>query len=188
MAAGAAPTDMLAEAGFPASVIYWIDRIVATAAALVATGALAFLFIILMLEVVVRYLTTQGLGWPAEMPNLLFPWLVMGGIVLAAQRGSHIAVTALLDKLPASVARLLLLVMQLIITGTFAYLGWVGIKILAITGSETYPISGLSSSWAYLAVVVGFFGIALTALTTAVRVLIANDPRLVRAPDPEDEQ
>ncbi len=180
-------TDKTVEAGGPASIVTLVDRIVSTLSAVIAAGALAALFVALMLEVIVRYFTTRGLGWPAEMPNLLFPWLVMGGIVLAAQRGSHISVTAVLDLLSPGIARLLLLAMQVLVAVTFAYLGWVGFAILEITGSEVYPISGISSRWAYLAVVSGFFGLSLTAVTTFVRVLLAADPRTVRAHTPEDE-
>lgn len=175
------------EPGMLGSAVFWIDRVVAGAATILATGALVVLFLTLMAEVIVRYLTTQGMGWPSEMPHLLFPWLVMGGIVLAAQRGQHIAVTACLSLLNPQGARILLFVMQALIAATFAYLGWIGMAIVEITGSETYPISGLSSRWAYLAVVIGFYGVSLTAVTTAVRVLLADDPRTVRAPAPEEE-
>jgi len=181
------PGREAAAAGFLAPAVSWIDRIVAYSAAILSMGALVILFMALMAEVVVRYFTTKGLGWPAEMPNLLFPWLVMGGIVLAAQRGQHIAVSAGLLMLRRSHARLLLLAMQVLIAVTFIYLGQAGIAVIEITGSEKYPISGITARWAYLAVVAGFFGIALTAITTGVRVLLADDPLSVQSIAPEEE-
>ncbi|MBP2315427.1 TRAP transporter small permease [Azospirillum soli] len=174
-------------AGAPASLIQLADTAITVAATVVAVGSLVLLFLSLGAEVVVRYLTTQGLGWPSEMPNILFPWLVMGGIVLAAQHGSHISVTLVLDLLGRSAARALLLGMQVVVAATFFYLAWIGMAVIEITGTEVYPVTGVSARWAYLSLIVGFAGVGLTALTTFARLLIAEDPMSVRAHVAEEE-
>jgi TRAP-type C4-dicarboxylate transport system permease small subunit len=173
-------------AGLPASIVRAADKAIAVAATVVSMAALVALFLALGAEVVVRYLTTQGLGWPSEMPNLLFPWLVMGGVVLAAQRGAHIAVTIVLGKLGRPAARVLLLAMQGVVAATFFHLAYIGLAVIEITGAEVYPVTGVSARWAYLSLIVGFAGVGLTAATTFVRVLLADEPRLVRADHPED--
>jgi TRAP-type transport system small permease protein len=183
----AAHGRMEKEAGLPASIIQVVDAAIAAIAATVAILALVALFVALSAEVVVRYLTTQGLGWPTEMPNLLFPWLVMGGIVLAAQRGQHIAVTAILSFLGRNSARLLLLALQALIAGTFFHLSYIGLAVIEITGTEVYPVTGVSARYAYLALIFGFVGVGLTAVTSFVRLLIAEDPLSVRAPVGESE-
>ncbi|UEM24188.1 TRAP transporter small permease (plasmid) [Skermanella mucosa] len=174
-------------AGLPASIIQGADTVIAVAATVIAIGALVSLFLSLMAEVVVRYLTTQGLGWPSEMPNILFPWLVMAGIVLAAQRGAHISVTLILDMLGRRGARLLLLGMQVVVAATFFYLAYIGLAVIEITGSEVYPVTGISARWAYLSLIVGFIGVGLTAVTTFGRLLLVEDPRSVRAHIAEEE-
>jgi len=127
------------------------------------------------------------MGWPTEMPNILFPWLVMSGIVLAAQRGQHIAVTALNGMLGRGGNRVLLLGHQVLIVATFFYLAWVGLDVLEITGTEEYPVTGITARWAYLALVAGFVGLGLTALTTFVRLLLASDPLAVRTHHIEED-
>ena len=42
------------------------------------------IFIILVANTVLRYATGTSLQWANEVPELLFPWLVMSGVVLAA--------------------------------------------------------------------------------------------------------
>lgn len=171
----------------PARVVKWVDDAIVAASVAVAIGALVVMFVSLMAEVIVRYLTNQGMGWPTEMPNILFPWLVMGGIVLAAQRGQHIAVTAIQGWLGRGGNRVLLVGHQALIAATFFYLAWVGLDVIEITGSETYPVTGISAKWAYLALIVGFVGLGLTALTTLVRLLLAGDPLAVRAHHIEED-
>lgn len=165
----------------------WADSAIVAASVAVVIMALVAMFVSLMAEVVVRYLTNQGMGWPTEVPNLLFPWLVMGGIVLAAQRGQHIAVTAIQGWIGRGGNRALLIGHQVLICATFFYLAWVGLDVIEITGGEIYPVTGISAKWAYLAMIAGFIGLALTALTTLVHLLYAGDPLAVRAHQIEDD-
>lgn len=167
--------------GTTAQVVRWVDKVIVGIGTVLAITALAVMFMSLMAEVVVRYLTNQGMGWPTEMPNILFPWLVMSGIVLAAQRGQHIAVTALNGLLGKAGNRVLLIGHQVLIAATFLYLAWIGLDVIEITGSEAYPVTGLAARWAYLAMIYGFLCLGITALTTLVHVLQAADPLQVRA-------
>jgi TRAP-type C4-dicarboxylate transport system permease small subunit len=77
--------------------------------------------------------------------------------------------------------------MQIVAGLTFFYLAWIGLAVIEITGSEVYPVTGVSARWAYLALIVGFAGVGLTAITTFVRLLKAGDPMLVRAHHAEEE-
>lgn len=173
--------------GALAQMARWADSAIVAASVAVVITALVAMFVSLMAEVVVRYLTNQGMGWPTEVPNLLFPWLVMGGIVLAAQRGQHIAVTAIQSWIGRGGNRALLIGHQVLICATFFYLAWVGLDVIEITGGEIYPVTGISAKWAYLAMIAGFIGLALTALTTLVHLLYAGDPLAVRAHQIEDD-
>jgi len=148
---------------------------------------LAIMFVSLMAEVVVRYLTNQGMGWPTEMPTILFPWRVMSGIVLGAQRGQHIAVAAITTKLGKRGNRVLLLSHQVLIAVTFFYLAWVGLDVIEITGSERYPVTGISAQWAYLSMIYGFVCLGLTALTSIAHLICADDPLRVRAHHIEED-
>lgn len=175
------------EAGRPASPVEWIDKTITLAGTAIAITALVTMFLALTAEVIVRYVTKTSLGWPAELPNFMFPWLVMSGIVLAAQHGAHISVTLLLGKIGRGAQRFLLLAMQVVAALTFFYLAWIGLDVLEITGSEVYPVTGVSARWAYLALIAGFAGVGITALTTFARLLAAGDPLSVRAHHAEEE-
>lgn len=162
------------------------DRVIEIISMVIAVATLTVMFFSLMAEVVVRYITNQGMGWPTEMPNLLFPWLVMSGIVLAAQLGKHIAVETIRGFLGKNLNRALMMVLQLLVIATFFYLAWVGLFVIEITGSEVYPVTGVSAKWAYMSIIVGFTALGLTGVTTFFRLLFADDPLTVRAHTLED--
>jgi len=164
-----------------------LDRVIYTASVVAALGSLLAMFVALLLEVIVRYATNSGLGWPTELPSLLFPWLVMSGVVLAAQRGQHIAVTALLGILGKTSTRILLIILQVMLLMVFSYLAEVGLRVIEITGSEVFPVTRMSAKWAYLALIAGFVGVAVTALTTIVQLAFAGDPNAVRAHKAEED-
>ncbi|MGL1834919.1 TRAP transporter small permease [Rhodocyclaceae bacterium SMB388] len=170
-----------------ASVVKWVDGVIVAASVVLSITAISVMFVALMADVVVRYLTNQGMGWPTEMPNILFPWLVMSGVVLAAQRGQHVAVKALTGWLGKQANRLLALAHQVLLVAAFFYLAWVGLEVLEITGTEVYPVTGITAHWAYLSMIVGFVGIGITAMTTFVRLLLAEDPLAVRVHHAEED-
>ncbi|MDO8905630.1 TRAP transporter small permease [Hydrogenophaga sp.] len=174
-------------AGLAATLVRYIDGTLVIACIVLAISSLVVMFLSLMAEVVVRYVTSQGMGWPSEMPNILFPWLVMSGVVLGAQRGQHIAVTALLRFLGRTGNRILLLALQVLIAVTFFYLAYVGLDVLEITGSEEFPVTGITAFWAYLALIAGFIGLGVTALTTLVQLCQASNPLSVRMHHIEDD-
>lgn len=158
-----------------------IDGIAVT----VAVASIVAIFLALMAEVIIRYFTSSGLGWPNEVPNLLFPWLVMGGIVVGAQRGSHIAAEALRSKLNDTQLRYLLAFINLFVAGSFAFLAYLSLQVIAITKAQVFPMTGLGQAWAYSALLFGFGGITISSLVNFVRVLCCDDPRNVHNTDPE---
>lgn len=161
--------------------VRWIDHTIEVFSIIIAVTSISVMFLSLLAEVIVRYVTNQGMGWPTEMPSLLFPWLLMSGIVLAAQRGKHIAVTSIQGHLSRGLNRALMIVLQLLVIATFFYLAWVGLLVIEITSSEKYPVTGISAKWAYMAMIVGFTALGITGLTTLIRLIQAPNPLTVRA-------
>lgn len=167
-----------AKAGSPAlAVANAVDLVIAYVSGFVAVLSTVIIFLALLADVIVRYMTNRGLGWPSETPQILFPWLIMGGIVLAASRGGHIAVPLLLDTMSKGVARIIVVLMQVVIFIAFAYLARISIDVVNITKNQLFPITRLPQLYSYLALVCGFACVAIISLTTLVRVLHADDAR-----------
>ena len=73
------------------------------------------------------------------------------------------------------------------IAATFFYLAWVGLDVIEITGTEVFPVTGITAKWAYLALIAGFVGLGITALTTLGHLLPAGDPLAVRVHHIEED-
>jgi TRAP-type transport system small permease protein len=80
-------------------VLEFIDRGIGMVCRGMLYLTLSVVFVILSINVGLRYAAGTSLAWASELPELMFPWMIMSGVVLAAQHGSHIAVVILTQKL-----------------------------------------------------------------------------------------
>lgn len=130
---------------------------------------LSVVFLILSINVVLRYAAGSSLAWASELPELLFPWLIMAGVVLAAQHGSHIAVVILTRRLGA--ARLWVLrAGALIVIALYGFLAWTAWPLAEIAADERTPMLQVPGSVSVMCLLLGFALLALVTLCQLPRI------------------
>jgi TRAP-type C4-dicarboxylate transport system permease small subunit len=137
------------------------------------------IFSILVANTVIRYTPLSGFPWASELPELMFPWLVMAGVVLGAAHGSHITTTFLMGALPAAVRRVVACIVWLCVAGLYATLAVATWRMLDIVADERSPILQVPGSVTYGCVMTGMLMLALLALTSAWRVWRGEEAALV---------
>lgn len=147
----------------------WIERGITAVCYVVLWISTAVIFAILVANTVLRYSTGASLQWANEVPELLFPWLVMAGVVLAAGRGAHIATTFLLHALPAAAQRWVATATWMIVAGLYLTVSWATYGMLDIAHDEKSPILRVPGSVTYGCVMGGMVLMALLALLAAKR-------------------
>ena len=118
---------------------------------LIAVLCLLAMFVLLFINVVLRYSLGEGIPWAYEIHAVFLPWLVAGGVVVAAARGRNISVTVLPDLLGPRGQRILPLAVQ--------------IAVLIIC---------INVLWCYASLVYGFGCMALIAALESVRLLMGG--------------
>jgi len=146
-----------------------IDRGISAACRVVLWLSTSVIFVILVANTVLRYATGSSLQWANEVPELLFPWLVMAGVVLAAQQGAHIATTFLMEALPLAAQRLVTIGAWLVVALLYVALTVATFRMLAIVHDEKSPILQLPGSITYACVMGGMAMLAVLALQSARR-------------------
>ena len=127
------------------------------------------IFAILTANTVLRYTGGTGLPWANELPELLFPWLVIAGVVLAAEKGAHIATVFLMDALPQRVQRVVGALGWLVVAALYATLSKATYDMLEIVQDEKSPILHVPGSVTYACVLGGMVMLSLLALQSAWR-------------------
>ena len=127
-------------------------------------------FLILSINVGLRYAAGSSLAWASELPELMFPWMIMAGVVLAAQHGSHIAVVILTQRLGAS-RRWVLAAGTLVVAVLYAGLAWISWPLMEVAADERTPMLNVPGSVSVGCLMLGFVLLSVTALGQAIAIL-----------------
>lgn len=142
---------------------YFLDRI----EEYFLVSCVAFMTILVFIQVVMRYVFQNSLTWSEELARYLFLWLSWVGASFAVRERTHFRVQMFIDKLPAG-ARKSMEVFILMIWFSFSvFLAYQGMKLASIllVRNQLSPAMQVPIGYAYASVPVG-------ALLMAVRVLI----------------
>lgn len=167
------------------AMLQWIDRAIGAACRGVLYLTLTVVFVILAANVALRYVGGTSLASASELPELLFPWLIMSGVVLAAQQGSHIAIVLLTQKLGAA-QRWVLVAGALAVAGLYASLAAIAWPLVEIAADERSPILQVPGAVSVVCLMLGF---ALLSVVTLCRLPAlwagtAAPPEHDNTPDP----
>ena len=137
------------------SILRAVDEAIGAACRGVLYVTLAVVFAILSVNVGLRYVAGTSLASASELPELLFPWMIMAGVVLAAQHGSHIAIVILTQKL-GSARRWVLGGGALAVAGLYASLAVIAWPLMEIAADERSPILKVPGSVSVACLMLGF--------------------------------
>ena len=144
------------------------------------------LLALLTANVVARYaLASGGFRFAQELPERLFPWFIMAGVALAAQKGGHMAVETAAGQAGTGAGRACccLSAMRIVVV-SYAVLFWEAIGVAEIVSIERSPVLGLPSSHGYYALALGCVAASIvTTLAQRVRVALIG-PEAMPNPEP----
>jgi TRAP-type C4-dicarboxylate transport system permease small subunit len=144
--------------------------------------AMVFLFVVLSINVILRYAAGTSMQWAGEVPELVFPWMVMAGVVLAAQHGAHISIVWLTEKFSPSMRRLVRTLNALILVVGYSYLAWGTYTLMPIVHTEHSHVLHVPTSVTYGCMLVGFLALVLTSFTQGLRGWHEDDTAATPAP------
>ncbi len=106
------------------------------------------MIVITTLQVIFRFFF-QALGWSEELTRFLLVLTSLVGTGIAFKRGSHIAVTAFVNRLPGVLKKITGIIVHLCGLFFFAVVVRYGTVLMRSEASQTTPAMGLSMSWIY---------------------------------------
>jgi len=154
--------------------LHVIDRAIGAACRGVLYLTLGVVFVILSANVALRYVAGTSLASASELPELLFPWMIMAGVVLAAQHGAHIAVVIMTQKLGAS-RRWVLAGGSLAVAALYAGLAVTAWPLVEIAADERSPILQVPGAVSVGCLVLGFALLSLVTLCRLPQVWTGNE-------------
>ena len=144
----------------------------------VAAVTISFMFFALLINVVLRYAFGSGIAWAYEIHAILLPWLVAGGLLVAASQGRNIAITILPDMLSESARRWLVIGIEALVIVICLTVLDSSQPILKASKFQKLSTLGISQSWGYFSLVYAFGGMALIAGLDLIRLLLGRSVAL----------
>jgi TRAP-type C4-dicarboxylate transport system permease small subunit len=129
---------------------------------------LSVMALVVLLQVIFRYVLNFPLFWTEEFARYCLVWSSLLGSALAVKRGQHIAVTIIMERLSPALHRLLTITALISVAVILLIILWGGMHLVAITRAQISPALRVSMSIPYLAVPVGA---ALMLLHTIVSII-----------------
>lgn len=156
-----APTETAgANATAPPGGRNWVDQTLDTVLSLALLGEL----IVLFANVLTRSLFRFSILWSQEIAVLALTVLAFVGGALAYRRRQHMAVQAVLDRLPANWHPALAALSNWVVCGVSVVLVAIQIPIVISRVHEQTPVLGVSEAWFALPFTIGLILLALFAL------------------------
>lgn len=139
-------------------------------------AAVSAMALLLITQVVVRYVMPVPMFWVEEVARLAMIWMTMLGVGYAVGRGIHLTVTAPTDFLPLAARRWAQWISLILIAGVGVLLAFASAELVEKLGSVTASSSNVPRAGYFLAGVIGY-GLAVLQ---SVLVLLGGPNR---APD-----
>ena len=113
-----------------------------------------FVLILVMIALttaqVICRMVTQALTWSEELTRFLLVTVSLLGAAVAFFRGSHVAVTILVDKLPKVLKGIVFVAMQILGVGFFCILAKYGYILMNNEAMQMTPALNLSMKTLYM--------------------------------------
>ena len=125
----------------------------------VLSGLLVVISVVMMLQVIMRYVFNASLSWAEEASRYAFVWSALVSIGYTIKENSILKVDTLVEALPAGLKHLLITLINLSVTLFFGYLfisSIPAVKRVVLTG-QTSPALKIPLGWIYFAAIAGFF-------------------------------
>lgn len=127
--------------------------------------------LLVIAEVVARYLLNSSMGFSNELSRVLFVWTIFLGMPLVLSRGRHVGITILDRILPASGARGMIRVSFVASLLALAVVFYKSIELAAGNWDQTLNTIPVTAGVYYLPIPIG---IGLTILFLAYMTLIGT--------------
>lgn len=150
----------------------WVDG----AARLVLLACMSVMIAVVASQVFMRYVLNSSIDWADEVSRLAFVWAIFLAIPLGIREGAHVGIDLLTSRLPRGLARQIGRVMLALACILMCVVVYESTIVAAQTWSERLGAINISSSYFFVAVIIGSAHAALHLVHLVLHPLEEHGP------------
>jgi|TARA_B110000003_G_scaffold48616_1_gene47203 TRAP-type C4-dicarboxylate transport system permease small subunit len=151
-----------------------IEQILAGILEGVIACAFLAIFILVVIQVFLRYVLNSAIPGANEVVIILFVYTTALGGALAAGRGEHIALTFATDLLPEAIRKVMARISFLLVAWINGVMVWFSLHWIGVTGDYLMPSTGLTRSVTQISIP---FGCGLAGIYCLLKAVAPLDPQ-----------
>lgn len=136
---------------------------------IVASLLFTVTLILVIINVLTRYVFRTGIPWAEEMATSCFVWTAFIGSAACYKRRAHVGVDILVNKLPLSIQNTIKIIVDLFMAFLCGYMFYLSIIYLMRSYRKPTAILGISSAWVSSSLALCFFDMAIWSVVFAFR-------------------
>lgn len=148
---------------YPAFILFWV------------------LALVVFIQFFTRYVLNSSLGWTEEIARYLLIGVAFVGSVMAARKGTHIAIEIFYLYMPRPMRRVLSTTVDVLLIGVYGWFAWLA-SLLAIRTNSMMVSIDLPKSIIYWTVTAGLAGMAVYQAVRTVSSLRTGTSHLIDPP------
>jgi TRAP-type C4-dicarboxylate transport system permease small subunit len=154
-------------------ILFYLDHLEENIIALFMTIMVS----VLTVQVFARYVLSYGFSWAEQLTRILFVWITLAGVSLAAKRNMHLKVEAITNLVPERIAKIISIAADVFTIVFSLYIAGLISKIvlMQLSFGQVFPSMTWLPVWTmYLAGVFGMIGMAYRTFERSFWPLIRN--------------
>lgn len=123
---------------------------------LVASAFLIVTTVLVIINIIMRYILNSGLVWSEEVATGCFVWSVFIGAVAVFKHRGHVGVDLLVKRFPATLQKAVRLITDLILVVLNGYMAYLSVLYIQTSYTKMTPVLGVSSAYISTSVLIAF--------------------------------
>ena len=112
--------------------------------------------ILVIVNIIMRYVLNSGLVWSEEVATGCFVWTVFIGAVAAFKRRGHVGVDIVVKMLPAGPRKVLTTLMDMVLVVLNGFMAYLSVLYIMTSYTKMTPVLGISSAYISSSVLIAF--------------------------------
>lgn len=112
--------------------------------------------ILVVINIVLRYIFNSGLVWSEEVATGCFVWSVFIGAVAVFKHRGHVGVDIIVKKMPAGLQKAVGLITDVILVALNGYMSYLSVLYISKSYTKMTPVLGISSVYISASVLIAF--------------------------------